>query len=268
MMQSIIPKTRLAADHLGLSIFLFKEKNLPMHDFGSFGNISLDLTFLSSLFSIVIIDLVLAGDNAVVIAMAVRALPKEQRRKGIIYGSLAAVLLRVVLTFFVAQLLAMSYVKLAGGVVILWIAVKLFMEDEEAVARHKEAATLWHAIKLIVIADITMALDNMLAVGAASHGNLLLLLFGLGLTVPLIIFTSSLLSLLMDKFPVIIYLGAAILGKVGGEMIITDPVISQFITPTKLMTYSVELFFAVGVIIAGRFWMLRSIKREKERTHT
>jgi YjbE family integral membrane protein len=233
-----------------------------MYDFGSLGHISLDLTFLSSLLSIVVIDLILAGDNAVVIAMAVRSLPKEQRRKGIIYGSLAAVLLRVVLTFFVAQLLGMNYVKLLGGIVILWIAVKLFVEDEEAVETHKEAATLWHAIRLIIIADITMALDNMLAVGAASHGNLFLLLFGLGLSIPLIIFTSTLLSTLMDKFPVIIYIGAALLGKIGGEMIITDPVITHFIAPSKLVTYSVELFFAVGVLVIGRLWVRRDMAKQ------
>ncbi len=231
-------------------------------DSSVFGSISFDWTFISSLFSIVIIDLVLAGDNAVVIAMAVRSLPKEQRRKGIIYGSLAAVLLRVVLTFFVAQLLGMNYVKLGGGVIILWIAVKLFVEDEEAVERHKEAATLWHAIRLIVIADITMALDNMLAVGAASHGNLYLLIFGLGLSIPLIVFTSSLLSLLMDRFPIIIYIGAALLGKIGGEMVITDPVIGGFIAPTTLVRYSVELFCAVGVIIVGRLLVGRDMAKQ------
>ena len=194
--------------------------------------------------------------------MAVRSLPKEQRRKGIIYGSLAAVLLRVVLTFFVAQLLGMNYVKLVGGIIIVWIAVKLFVEDEEAVERHKEAATLWHAIKLIIIADITMALDNMLAVGAASHGNLYLLIFGLGLSIPLIVFTSSLLSLLMDKFPIIIYIGAALLGKIGGEMIITDPIISGLIAPTKLVTYSIELFCAIGVIVVGRLWVRRDMAKQ------
>jgi YjbE family integral membrane protein len=230
-------------------------------DSAIFGAVTFDWTFVSSLLSIVIIDLILAGDNAVVIALAVRALPKEQRKKGIIYGSLAAVLLRVALTFFVARMLTMSYVKLIGGIVIIWIAVKLFVEDEEAVESHKEAATLWHAVRLIVIADISMALDNMLAVGAASNGNLLLLIFGLGLSVPFIVFTSSLLSLLMDKFPVIIYIGAALLGKIGGEMIITDPLISGFIVPTKLVTYSVELFFAVGVIGAGRLWVQRERRR-------
>jgi YjbE family integral membrane protein len=233
--------------------FFFNEVNAL--DLAALGTISLDWTFASALFSIVIIDLILAGDNAVVIAMAVRSLPKAQRMKGIIYGSAAAVLLRVFLTFFVAKILTMNYVKLVGGLVIIWIAVKLFVEDEEAVEAHAEAATLWHAVRLIVIADITMALDNMLAVGAASHGNLYLLIFGLGLSIPFIVFTSSLLSMLMDKYPVIIYIGAALLGKIGGEMIITDPVVGRFIAPTTLITHAVEFTFAVGVILTGKYWL-------------
>ncbi len=231
-------------------------------DLSSLGTIHLDVAFFSGLFSIVLIDLILAGDNAVVIAMAVRGLPKEQRRKGIIYGSAAAVLLRVVLTFFVAQILSLSYVKLAGGIIILWIAVKLFVEDEEAVEAHREAETLWHAVRLIVIADITMALDNMLAVGAASHGNLPLLIFGLGLSIPFIVFTSSLLSMLMDKFPAIIYIGAALLGKIGGEMIMTDPVVGRFLAPTKVLVYSVEIALAAGVIIIGKFRVKRDLAKQ------
>jgi YjbE family integral membrane protein len=228
-------------------------------DFTALGTISFDAQFLSSLLSIVIIDLILAGDNAVVIAMAVRSLPKAQRRTGIIFGSLAAVLLRVVLTFFVARMLFTSYVKLVGGIVIVWIAVKLFVEDEEAVESHREAATLWHAVRLIVIADITMALDNMLAVGAASHGNFYLLLFGLGLSIPFIVFTSSLLSMLMDRFPVIIYVGAALLGKISGEMIMTDPVVIRLLSPTKPATYGVELALAAGVILYGRYRVRRDL---------
>jgi YjbE family integral membrane protein len=228
-------------------------------DFTAFGTINFDAQFLTSLFSIVLIDLILAGDNAVVIAMAVRSLPKAQRKTGIVFGSLAAVLLRVVLTFFVAQMLAMSYVKLVGGVIIVWIAVKLFVEDKEEATTGREAASLWHAIRIIVIADITMALDNMLAVGAASHGNFYLLLFGLGLSIPFIVFTSSLLSMLMDRFPVIIYIGAALLGKIGGEMIITDPVVVRLLAPTKTVTYAVELAFAAGVILYGRFRVKRDL---------
>src|SRR5512137_3005989 len=175
-------------------------------DFGMLGTMSFDAAFFSALASIVLIDLILAGDNAVVIAMAVRSLPREHRRRGIVLGSAAAVLLRVVATFFVAQLLRAPYVKLLGGLLIGWIAIKLF-----------------------VVADITMALDNMLAVGGASHGDIFLLLFGLALSIPFVVFTSGLLSLLMDRYPVIVYLGAAVLGKVSAEMILTDPVVRSVI---------------------------------------
>jgi len=230
-------------------------------NFAELGIISLDMAFLSSLFSIIIIDLVLAGDNAVVIAMAVRSLPKEQRIKGIFYGAAAAVLLRVVLTFFVAELLTMNYVKLIGGLVILWIAVKLFVEDEEAAVTHHETASLGHAIRFIVVADITMSVDNMLAVGGASHGNLFLLLFGLGLSIPLIVFTSSLLSRLMEKYPVIIYAGAGILGAVGADMILTDPIVASHIAPGRTAMYAIKILFAAGVLGIGHFWLKRDLKK-------
>ncbi len=230
-------------------------------DLSSFGAVSLDLSFVSSLAGIIVIDFVLAGDNAVVIAMAVRSLPKELRLKGIFFGAAAAVLLRVALTFFVAELLTVSYVKLAGGLVILWIAVRLFMEDEEAAALNKEAASLWHAVRFIVFADITMSVDNMLAVGGASHGNLFLLLFGLGLSIPFIVFTSGLLSALMERYPFIIAVGAAILGKVGCEMILTDPVVAAFFTPAPALQYAIEFFSAVGVLGVGQLWLRRDLAK-------
>mgnify|MGYP001583460661 FL=1 len=236
-------------------------------DLGILGKITFDLNFLSALFSIVIIDLILAGDNAVVIAMAVRSLPYEQRKKGIFFGAGAAVLLRVIATFFVAQLLQISFIKLVGGILITWIAVKLFMEGVPEDKMDKGATTIAQAIKIIVIADITMATDNMLAVGGASHGNLFLLIFGLGLSVPLVVFTSNLLSILMDKYPLIIYIGAAVLGKVGGEMIITDPFTVNILNPGKLLIYSVEAVFAVGVIIAGKLWMKWKISRAEKAEH-
>ncbi len=232
-------------------------------DFGTIGSISFDWDFFSRLLSIVVIDLILAGDNAVVIAMAVRSLPRNQRAKGIIFGSGAAVILRVVMTFFVAQLLQVNYIKLVGGILITWIAVKLLTDGAHGETEKKEAGTVVQAVRIIVVADITMALDNMLAVGGASHGNLFLLVFGLGLSIPFIVFTSNLLSSLMDKFPVIVYLGAAILGKVGGEMIITDPIVLGFLEPGKLTQYIVEGAFAAGVILAGLLWMKRTARLEK-----
>ena len=234
-------------------------------DLGIFGAITFDWAFLSALFSIVIIDLILAGDNAVVIAMAVRSLPKAQRSKGIMFGAAAAVLLRVFATFFVSQLLQIQFIKLAGGALILWIAVKLFVEGSPEEGTDKKAANLWQAIRIIVIADITMSVDNMLAVAGASHGNLFLLLFGLGLSIPLVVLTSNLLSILMDRYPFIVYLGAAILGKVGGEMMITDPVMESWLHPDKMMIYAVEMSFAVGVIVVGKLWVRWTVKTEDEK---
>ena len=170
-------------------------------------------------------------------------------------------------TFFVAQLLQINYLKIVGGLLILWIAVKLFVEGTPEDSIQREATTIGQAVKLIVIADITMSIDNMLAVGGASHGNLFLLLFGLGLSIPLVVFTSNLLSMLMDKYPVIIYIGAAILGKVGGEMIITDPFTEGILHPGKLMIYSVELIFAVGVIAVGKLWMRWQISKTEKEEH-
>jgi len=234
-------------------------------DLGVFGSISFDWAFASALFSIVVIDLILAGDNAVVIAMAVRSLPTSQRRKGILLGAGAAVVLRVLATFFVSQMLRIQFIKLVGGALILWIAVKLFVEGAPEEGLDREATNLWQAIRIIVIADITMSVDNMLAVAGASHGNMFLLLFGLGLSIPFVVFTSNLLAMLMDKYPIIIYLGAAILGRVGGEMMITDPVMESWLHPSKMAVYAVEVLFAVGVVVVGKIWVLQMIKAERNR---
>jgi YjbE family integral membrane protein len=233
-------------------------------DLGAFGSVSFDWQFFSGLLSIVIIDLILAGDNAVVIAMAVRSLPKAQRKKGIILGAGAAVLLRVGATFFVSQLLQINYVKLVGGILILWIALKLFVEGAPEETGERQATSIIQAVKVIVIADITMSLDNMLAVAGASHGNMFLLLFGLGFSIPLVVLTSNLLSILMDKYPIIVYIGAAILGRVGGEMIITDPFVVGILRPSTAVRYTVEVVFALGVIVAGKLWMRWMIRSEQK----
>lgn len=233
-------------------------------DLGVLGQIHFTWDFLIGFLSIIVIDLILAGDNAVVIALAVRTLPQSQRMKGIILGAGAAVILRVVLTFFAAQLLQIQYVKCIGGMLILWIAVKLFVEGAPEEKIRQEEKTFWRAIWIIVIADITMSTDNVLAVAAASKGNLFLLIFGLGLSIPFVVFTSTLLSRLMDKYPVIIYIGAAILGRVGGEMIMTDPFIVQTFHPSTALQYGVEAFFTIGVIVAGKIWIrMKTVNQEK-----
>jgi YjbE family integral membrane protein len=224
-------------------------------DLGQLGDISISWDFFTALMSIVLIDLILAGDNAVVIAAAVRSLPRKQRQKGILLGAGAAVVLRVVLTYFAAQLLQMSYVKLIGGLFILWIAVKLFVDSSPEEEVRQNAHSILQALWVIVVADLTMSVDNVLAVAGASKGNLFLLLFGLGLSIPFVVFTSSLLSMLMDKYPLIIYAGAGILGKVGGEMIFTDPIVVERIQIPEVLLYGLEALFAVGVIIVGKLWL-------------
>lgn len=213
----------------------------------------IDWAFVCALLSIIAIDLVLAGDNAVVIAMAVKSLPKQQRRKGIILGAGVAVAMRVILTFFVAQLLQIVFLKLVGGVLIAWIAVKLFVDGVPDGSENKGVGNIGQAIKFIVVADLSMSLDNMLAVGGASGGNLFLLIFGLGLSIPLVVFTSNLIASLMDRYPAIIYIGAAILGRVAGEMIITDPFVAKWFAPGPLLLYSIEAALALGVILMGKF---------------
>lgn len=232
-------------------------------DMGFLGRIDFTWEFCVGFLSIVFIDLVLAGDNAVVIALAVKNLHGKQRRIGIIFGAGAAVALRVVLTFFVAQLLQISFIKLLGGILILWIAVKLLVEGAPEEKFKKEAITFLQAIRIIVLADIIMSTDNILAVAGACKGNFFLLLFGLALSIPFVVFTSSLLSKLMDKYPIIVYIGAAVLGRVGGEMIITDPFTVKLIEPGKVLQYSVEVIGAVGVIVVGKLYMRWKISRQE-----
>ncbi len=219
------------------------------------GTISFNWDFLVAFLSIVLIDIVLAGDNAVVIAMAVRSLPKKQRTRGIMIGAGAAVLLRVSLTFVAAQLLTISGIKFVGGAFIAWIAVKLLTEGASNDSLHKEVKTLRQAVVTIVIADLVMSTDNILAVAGASKGNIFLLIFGLGLSIPFVVFTGSLLSMLMDRYPIIIYIGAAVLGRVAGEMMITDPYIHRLLHPGKAAEYLVEGIFTVGVILAAKVFI-------------
>jgi len=232
-------------------------------DLAAWGLDKLNWAFFLGIMNIVIIDLILAGDNAVVIAMAVRSLPRRQRRWGILLGAGAAVALRVILTFFVAQLLEISFIKLACGVLIAWIAVKLFLEGAPEQA-DREARTLWQAMQLIVVADITMSTDNVLAVAGASHGNPFLLLFGLALSIPFVVFTSNLLSMLMDRYPIIIYLGAAVLGRVAAEMIFTDPAVVRWLHPPLWFTYAMEVVGAVGVIVVGKLWIKYVFRRDEK----
>jgi len=217
--------------------------------------------FLLDILAIVLIDLLLAGDNAVVIALAVKSLPERERHIGITAGAAFAVVLRIGLTFFAAQLLQIQFVKLVGGLLILWIAVKLLVQDAEGEEGGKEARTLWQAMLYIVIADITMSTDNILAIAGTSKGNVGLLIFGLGLSIPFVVFTSNLLSRIMDRFPIIVWIGAAILGRVGGEMIMTDPWVHNTLHPAKWLEYAVQVALTVGVVAMGKLLIGRAHRK-------
>jgi YjbE family integral membrane protein len=215
------------------------------------------MEWVLAVLSIVLIDVVLAGDNAVVIALAVRTLPPRQRLIGSTLGAAAAVVLRVGLTFVAAQLLAISYVKLIGGLLLLWIAVKLLVDNTGEQEPGRPAAGLWHSIWLILVADITMSLDNVLAVAGASKGSLALLVFGLALSIPLVVFTSNLLSRLMDRYVALVYVGAGILGKVAGDMIMTERLVADYFHPSGWMVHGVEILLAAGVILVALAWQRR-----------
>jgi YjbE family integral membrane protein len=225
-------------------------------DLSWLGQIAFTWEFFAAVMSIVLIDLVLAGDNAVVIAMAVKNLPGKKRQWGIVLGAGGAVVIRVLCTFLVAQLLTMSFVKLIGGALIIWIAVKLLTDGAREESRERECGSLWQALWVIIVADLSMGIDNMLAVGAASHGNLFLLLFGLALSIPFVVFMSNLLSRWMERWPIILWIGAAVLGRVGGEMMITDPWVQGLLNPSKGVEYTVQAFFILFVCVSSK-WLVR-----------
>jgi len=180
--------------------------------------ISATSDFIIPILEIIWIDILLSGDNAVVIALACAGLPKDQRLKGIVLGGAAAVSLRILFTLVFVRLLGLPFIKLLGGLLLLWIAVKL-ARDERGKKHVTEQTSVFAAVRVIVIADAVMSLDNVVAIAAASKGSVLLLLFGLGLSIPLIMFGSTLVLTLLKRFPILIWAGAAMLGFIGGEMI-------------------------------------------------
>src|SRR5579859_5689920 len=210
------------------------------------------LHFLIGCFSIIWIDLLLAGDNALVIALALRSLPPRQRRIGSLIGAGAAVALRILITVVAVQLLNVEFIQLLGGAFVIWIAVKVLVDAGSPPSAAAAPAHFLRAIWFITVADITMSADNVLAVAGASRGSALLIAIGLGLSIPFVMFSSNLLVLLMDRYPWTMYLGAAILGKVGGEMMISDPLVVRTLHPSQAMFYAAELVAMAGILVVGR----------------
>jgi len=208
--------------------------------------------FVVDCLSIILIDLLLAGDNALVIAMAVRSLPPRQRFIGTTFGAGAAVALRVVITIAAAQLLNIQWLKLLGGAFVIWIAVRVLADASSQAVTTATGGRFLKAIWVIVVADITMSTDNVLAIAGASRGSVPLIVIGLGLSIPFVVFSSNLLAVLMDRFPWILYLGAAILGRVGAEMMLTDPFVVRTLRPSATWLYVAEAGAALGTLLVGR----------------
>jgi YjbE family integral membrane protein len=209
--------------------------------------------FLQAILSIVIIDLVLSGDNAVVIGMAARRLSPEQRHRAIIAGAAGAIVLRVLFTVLAAVLLGVPLLQGIGGLVLLWIAYTLLRQEEESAHEIKSGSTLFEAIRTIILADVVMSLDNILAVGGTAHGNLPLLLFGLALSMSLIMFGSNLVASLMHRIPWLIYLGAAILIYTATDMIFNDPIVGRFL-PHTLWVEGIAIIALIGAIVGWSLW--------------
>jgi YjbE family integral membrane protein len=216
-------------------------------------------SFWVALGTIVLANVVLSGDNAVVIAMAARSLPTRRQRRAIVWGSASAIVLRIALTVLAVQVLKWPWIKVGGAFVLLWIGVSLISDDGDAAPR-EPARTLGAAIRTILVADLVMSLDNVLAVAAAARGNTLLLAIGLTVSVPLIAFGSTLVIKAMARFPFIVTLGAAMLGWLAGEMLPTDPVFqARFGELPRWLAYAAGAVGA-GFVVAVGAWRRRRAK--------
>ncbi len=208
---------------------------------------------------IIMIDILLGGDNAVVIALACRGLPKHQRTKGIIWGTAGAILLRVILIAFALALLAVPYLKFVGALLLIWIGVKLIAPDEEDSHGNIEGSDkLWGAIKTIIVADLVMSIDNVIAIAGAAQTageqhEMLLVIFGLVVSIPIIVWGSQLVLKLMDRFPIIIVLGGMLLGWIAGTMAHTDPALVPYIPQDRVVHYGLGVAGALLVLAIGKW---------------
>ena len=213
--------------------------------------------FWVALLQIILINIVLSGDNAVVIALACRDLPQQQQKKAIVFGSVGAIVLRVVLTFFAVYLLSLPYLKLIGAALLLWIGVGLLKgeDDGEELSGNSNLAA---AIKTIIVADLVMSLDNVIGVAAAAKGNIPLLVIGLVISIPLIIYGSTLILKLMARFPVIITIGAGLLGWVAGEMALSDPAVKGWAESQHTLHMLAPAIGAALVVATGKWLTSRA----------
>ncbi len=208
---------------------------------------------LTALLSILMIDIVLSGDNAIVIALASRNLPKEQQKKAIFWGTGGAILVRVVLTIFVLFLLKVPFLQLIGGILLLWIAYKLLADNkEEHVTTIKSSKSLTSAIQTIIFADIVMSLDNVIAVAGAAKGHVPLIIIGIAISIPIMVWGSQLILRIMERYPVILYIGVAILAWTGGDMILKDAKVQTWLAPSMdVLKWALPVAAVVIILLIG-----------------
>jgi YjbE family integral membrane protein len=225
-------------------------------------------TFWIALVKIMWINVLLSGDNAVVIAMACRGLPSRQRLWGMILGAGVAVVLRIIFTVFVAALMTLPWLKIVGGIALFYIASKLLVPEDPDEDETEAAEHLWRAVRIVAVADIIMSLDNVIAIAAAAQGNTALLVIGLGVSIPLIVAGAALIMTLLDRFPILVWAGAGLLGWIVGEVIATDPVVLTYLVEHfgETVAHRVEIACAcVGVVLVllvGGMW-----RRARQRQH-
>jgi YjbE family integral membrane protein len=225
--------------------------------------------FWIALVKIIWINILLSGDNALVIAMACRGLPPHQRKWGMILGAGVAVGMRIVFTGVVATLMLLPWLKIAGGLALLYIAAKLLVPDEAEDDHGEAVQNLWRAVRIVAVADLIMSLDNVIAIAAAAGGNMALLVIGLAISIPLIVAGAALIMALLDRFPVLIWAGAALLGWISGEVIATDPVVTGYLAQygsgtAHMVEYAAAAFGAVLVLAVGGLWRRSRMPKESE----
>ncbi|OLN22003.1 hypothetical protein BTO30_11770 [Domibacillus antri] len=221
----------------------------------------LSAEFFTALFAIIMIDLVLAGDNAILIGLAARKLPKEQQKKVILWGAIGAIVIRIIATLLVVWLLEVPGLHLIGGLLLVWIAYKLLLDEEEHEV--KAADSMWAAIKTIIIADALMGLDNVLAVAGASHGNFVLVVIGLLVSIPVVMWGSTLILKLIERYPVIITVGAGILGWTASKMIVGEPFMHDYFA-NPFVKYGFEALVVALILLAGNL-KKKKVEREKNK---
>jgi len=214
--------------------------------------IFLTAEFWSALFAIIVIDLVLAGDNAIVIGLAARKLPKHQQKQAIIWGTVGAVVIRALATLAVVWLLQIPGLLLVGGLMLVWIAYKLLSDqkDHESITAEN---SMWAAIRTIIIADAVMGLDNVIAVAGAAHGSYLLVVLGLLISVPIMVWGSTVILKVMERFPVVIYIGAGVLAWTAAGMITKEPMIHGYFASNPVLNWGLHILVIAGVILLGKW---------------